>query len=150
VTLKTFNYADYKQQWLTRCKELSIDPAVGPLAGNQYQIVLIKAEARIERKRRQAGWWEPEIHGRARTDGDVTDAQSTTWNLEPEPERLGNPDDWRDSDFDLTFDELWRDAMHEIRKEVSPRNYERWQSAANETGRSLKPDKLKADLVPVV
>lgn len=122
-----FNYVTFKQQWLTRCKELSVDPAVGPLAGNLYQIVLVKAEARIERKRTQAGWWDSQIHGRARDVGDLKDDQST-WNIET-PDQVDIP----------TLRELWLEVTKQIRADVSPRNYERWQPIASRIGADLEP-----------
>lgn len=142
--MKTFDYAAFKQQWLTRCKELKIDPAVGPTS---YQVALLKAEQEIERKRKLAGWWDVDIHGRARDVGDVGEEQST-WNIEVRSEiKPGDPDDWRDDDFeDLTIDDLWLSVKHAIRAEASPATYEAWR----ESFRRLSSREKRDDLEPVI
>ena len=140
ATLTTFNYADFKQRWLEDCIRLvPVDP---DWLSTRYADALIKADFETHIKRQRAGWWTEAIHGPARIEGDPADDRSN-FNIDDptiDPDQVDIP----------TFRELWLEVTKEIRKDVSPRNYERWQLIASEIGEDLKPERLRGDLVPMV
>lgn len=138
--MTTLNFADFRQQWLADFQ--AHKPAVDPdWLGTSYAAVLINADYVVYQQRQVSGWWDADVHGPARIEGDLT-SDGSTWNIDDptiDPDQVDIP----------TLRELWVEVTKEIRREVSPRNYEHWQPIASQIGAELETTRLRR-LVPMI